>query len=345
MLGNGGGASSCLRMRRSACSVERVSLAPPLPMLPVADLSLSPLISSGKSETMSPLWARASTVCDAPGAANLYIALAVFHVHNVGASHVEFHAAVVVDNLGVAVDLAHLDVLRTGQNHPHRPDNLGGVDGIAVQRHVAWKPRKFQIGARGVEVNRLVDSFQMRVAGVVALQRDFSVNVGDGEVAAVAFDRNVALDVVRGEISMIGKMGVDMALNRGGLHVAVLNLRVDVAAKTGDGEAAVAGGDVDGGGAGHGQHQVGAPAGVAVDLDDHGIPLTVTWACCEAKIFCASASVLAKATWCALTLTLASSPAVMLMSPRGFRSQSARWQGFWCSARPGRSHAAVGRGN
>jgi hypothetical protein len=104
-----------------------------------AVLSSSPLISSGKSETMSPLCVRIDGDIGILRQRNLHIALLILHFHGIRAGHLRLDARIAVFDVRIAVDLAHLDILGV-RNHPHRPDDLGGVQRVAVQGQIARQP-------------------------------------------------------------------------------------------------------------------------------------------------------------------------------------------------------------
>jgi len=70
-------------------------------------------------------------------------------------------------------------------------------------------------------MDRLIGAFDMRVAGEVALQRHLSVNVGEGEVAAIAVDRHFTLDVMRRHVALVGNPGMHMAGDRSRFEIAM----------------------------------------------------------------------------------------------------------------------------
>ena len=80
------------------------------------------------------------------------------------------------------------------------PERLAaGEVGVGADLDLAIEAGELEVGAAGVEFDCIADALEVGVAEELAVEVDGAVDVGEGDVAAMAGERDVAGDAVGGE--------------------------------------------------------------------------------------------------------------------------------------------------
>ena len=128
-----------------------------------------------------------------------HIAFFVFGFDGVGSGRLDGDGSVAVFNVAFAVDLAEVNIFGV-RGDAHRALGFSDAEIVGVEVQVAGQAGQFEVGDRGVEVDRAGDVFNMHVAEDFTALRDLALDFRDGDVVGVAVDREIAVDLVSGEI-------------------------------------------------------------------------------------------------------------------------------------------------
>jgi len=96
------------------------------------------------------------------------------------AGSTEIWPRLVVDE-SVAVDLAQVDILGMCR-HAHFALGFGDAQVVGVQSQVAGQRGELQLSDRGMQMNGTADVFKVHVAEDFAVEGDFALNFGEGQI-------------------------------------------------------------------------------------------------------------------------------------------------------------------
>ena len=147
----------------------------------------------------------------------------------------------------------------------HQAFGFGDAQIVGVEGQIAGQFGDLHVGDGGMHADRSGDVFHVHIAKNLSVRGDAAFDLGKSQVVAVAVCREVAADLVSGEVvAAVGEVYLDGTRNRAQMRIPVLCSYTDASAESGRGHIASAGVHGDPRRFGHGHREVKPPAVVAV---------------------------------------------------------------------------------